>query len=72
MTAEEFLKSLYKLDRIWDMVDDAEYNEAQILSFAERYSKLRTEEIENQNEELVDFLINLIKFCDIDEVLNER
>jgi len=35
--AMEFLKTLHKLDEIWNEHEDAEYNERQLVQFAERY-----------------------------------
>lgn len=35
--AMEFLKTLHKLDNIWNEVEDAEYNDRQLTQFAERY-----------------------------------
>ena len=36
--AREFLKTLHRLDRIWDYKDvDWEYSELQLVQFAERY-----------------------------------
>ena len=35
--ATEFLKTLHKLDEIWKEHKDAEYNERQLVQFAERY-----------------------------------
>jgi len=42
MNAEEFLKQMHHLDEIFKLSDDAEYNERQLLQFAERYYKAKS------------------------------
>jgi hypothetical protein len=44
--ATEFLKTLYKLDDIWSLQEEAEYNERQLVQFAERYHQSKVKENE--------------------------
>lgn len=37
MNAREYLKGLNEHDPVWDMADEFEYTEDQLINFAERY-----------------------------------
>jgi len=51
--AREFLKRLYKLDRIWKDDGESEYSERQLVQFAERYHEHKLKKW-NGNVEICD------------------
>ena len=52
--AREFLKRLYKLDRIWKDDGESEYSERQLVQFAERYHEHKLEKW-NENVEIAGY-----------------
>lgn len=69
--ATEFLKTLHKLDEIWKEHKDAEYNERQLVQFAERYHKhklklLGMADVSGRSEQLSDSPQDQVKRGELD------
>ena len=48
-TAEKYLKGLSEFDEVFDITDDDEYSESQLINFAESYATEKVKEVLNSN-----------------------